>query len=473
MRPSKGLVPLAVAGASLILLLLVPAGSAYGERIFAANVASTNNAYTVSASARAAQSFTPTTSMILYNVTLRVQNAGVKSDYLNVTIESDAGGVPSGTVLAGSNRSQQGSNWLDLPMNPRPLLLAGTQYWIVAANVMAPGDGYDWFHANADTVPGQGMQDFGAGWTVSIVTDLTYLTFGIAAGTQIAVGISTNPATPGPGNSLSYTVALNNTGWTDARMAWVNLTLPSQVAYVSDDAATVGGVKTGMSSWTFANVVNGPHTFEVVLTVTPETPVGTIVSATVHLDYADAGGVMGLPSSATASFVVGLPPGPTPGNNPASLLGLLAVALAVPPAGYLVWRRRKPAVEELFLVHNHGLLLCHLSRRLRAQEDKDDDILGAMLTVVQDFVRDSFRYGKDRELDRIEFGTYRVLIERGSYVYLAAAFSGKDSPELRRRLRRTIHQVEAAYGKDLERFDGKMEPLLGVRDVVAGLVRKA
>ena len=460
-------------GGSLILLLLLPGGSAYGERVFNANVASTNNAYTVSAAARAAQSFTPGTSFVLYNVTVRVQNVGVKSDYLNVTIESDAGGVPSGTVLAATTRIQSGSGWLDFPMNPRPLLAAGTPYWIVAANGMPPGEGYDWFHSNADVVPGRAMQDVGAGWTASITTDLNYETYGLAAGTQMVVDLSMNPAATYAGGSFTYTMYLNNTGSAVARMAWANLTLPSQVSYVSDDAPTVGGMKTGASSWTFANVANGPQAFRVVVTVTPGTTEGTLLSATAHLDYADAGGVMQPPSSATASFVVGPPPVTVPGNNPAALVGLLAVALAVPSAGYLVWRRRKPAFEELFLVHRHGLLLCHLSRRLRAQEDKDDDILGAMLTVVQDFVRDSFRYGKDRELDRIEFGTYRVLIERGSYVYLAAAFSGKDSPELRRRLRRTIQEVEAAYGKDLARFDGKMEPLLGVRDVVAGLVRKA
>ncbi|TLZ48616.1 MAG: DUF11 domain-containing protein, partial [Methanobacteriota archaeon] len=444
-------------------------GSAYGERMFNVNLSTSNAAYAVSASERAAQSFTPAVSFLLYNVTIQVQNVAPKSDSLTVTIQRDSAGVPNGVVLATSTQAQQGSGWMDFSLTPRPVLSAGQTYWIVAGSTALAGEGYDWFHSNTDTVPGEAKQDLGSGWTVSVATDLTFITYGIPTGAEIAVGLSADRLNPEPGGTLVYTVYMNNTGTADAMGAWVNVTLPPQVSYVSDTSSSLSGTNTGPGSWTFGTLANGPHAFTISVALSPAATANTVLATVAHLDYIDGSGANGPSSTATASVTVLLPGGIPPAGPLASLI-VLAAAVAVPVAGYALWRRRRSSIEEVFLVHRHGLLLCHLSRRMRAHQDKDHDVLGAMLTVVQEFVRDSFRYGKDRDLDRIEFGSYRVLIERGRYAYLAAAFSGKDSPEVRRKMRRTLRAIEQEYGTDLEEFDGSMEPLLGVRDIVARLV---
>ncbi|OGS49682.1 MAG: hypothetical protein A3K65_09670 [Euryarchaeota archaeon RBG_16_68_12] len=790
---------------------------------------------------------------------------GGNRDLLNITIRPNAGGFPSATILAGSD--QVGVNgWIDFPFVSRPTLSAGTVYWIVAASAEPAGQGYVWTHSNADVVPGFAEQDFGAGWTVTGVTDLTYVTYGIGLEPRIPVGLTVDRPTAPIGGTYAYTVYLNETGLGDARTAQVNLTLPPLVSYVSDTASLAGGVRAGPSNWTFATLANGPHAFGVSVRVGGSAVPGSTLAATVHLDYADSGGVPQPPSTATASIVVGLeskpmylasdgvpdrvdllraapptgalgdfdgdgipgftlsaggnatwtlappiaralhlrgsasvvlflrsasppdtvaltltlfdrgatatrvasvtasvsltnagayPPftfdlgaldywvprgdaielvvsevsggdvylaynaaaypaalhvstdtyvsvdrttvtdtrGPSPFFSPkdtirvlanvsdpfgsaeiagaiitlvdptglalatnatvpaiatdpgtpslwkafaypvpaltrqgrytftvaavegngvrstasgsfdvrapvlslalsqnatlvpplgtvrytvtvnntgagnatawlnstlpsglayasdsgASIGGartgdtawtfaslapgahtfdvtlrvaadaaegshlpirfdlvyrdekgflwgvpgvsselvvrgssapvnpllfvLLALVVVVPPLAYVLWRRRRGTIEEAFLIHRNGLLLCHLSRRMRVVEDKDHDVLGGMLTAVQNFVRDSFRYGKDRELDKLEFGDYRVLIERGKYVYLAIAVSGHESPRLRKEMRELIEEVEEKYDIDLDDFDGFMEPLLGVRDILARAMR--
>jgi hypothetical protein len=271
-----------------------------------------------------------------------------------------------------------------------------------------------------------------------------------------------------PLGSVGFTVFLNNTGQ-GVGTAWLNVTLSPALAYASDDAATIGGTRTGDTNWTVAGLIPGSHRFNITARVASGTSEGASLAFRFDLAYADE---KGFPSSApgiSGEVLVSAPPGL--GGLPVFLV-LLGVAIAAPPIAYGIWRRRRSPIEEVFLVHEHGILLCHLSRRMRAQGDKDDDALSAMLTVVQDFVRDSFRYGKDRDLDKVEFGSYRVLIERGDYVYLAAAYSGKDSPEVRRRLRRTIAEVETTFGMNLADFDGTIEPVLGVRDIVGRLIHR-
>src|SRR6266571_344400 len=205
MRRPGGLAPLVLTGGVLLVLVLAGRGSAYGEQVFNVNANSTNNTLPLSANESAAQSFTPTTSFVLYNVTVRIQNVGVKSDSVNLTVQTDAGGVPSGTPIAWSVQSQSGSSWLDFPMTPRPQLTRGQTYWIVATNPMSVGNGYGWFHSNTDAVPGEARQNFGGSWLVSTVTDLMYLTYGLAAAPSLAIGMTANRTTADPGATFAYT----------------------------------------------------------------------------------------------------------------------------------------------------------------------------------------------------------------------------------------------------------------------------
>src|SRR2546427_6366232 len=142
MRHGGGWAPMAAVATVAAMVLFSFPGTASGEQVFNANLTSTNNTYPLSSSESAAQSFVPDVSFALYNVTIRVQNVGTKGDSLNVTIQTDAAGGPSGTILAGSVEGQSGSNWLDFPMTPRPVLTAGGTYWIVATGAMAGGQRY-------------------------------------------------------------------------------------------------------------------------------------------------------------------------------------------------------------------------------------------------------------------------------------------------------------------------------------------
>ena len=115
-------------------------------------------------------------------------------------------------------------------------------------------------------------------------------------------------------------------------------------------------------------------------------------------------------------------------------------------------------------MYRDGVLISHLSRTLL--REKDEDVLSGMLTAVQEFVREAFQYGEHRELHQLDFGEYRILIERGKYVYLAIVYSGQESPQIRKKVRAVIDRIEDQFGSILERWDGDMEEVIGARDLI-------
>lgn len=135
------------------------------------------------------------------------------------------------------------------------------------------------------------------------------------------------------------------------------------------------------------------------------------------------------------------------------VLGLLAVV-----------RRLGTKIEEVFLVYRDGVLLYHLSRSLSA--DKDEDVLSGMLTAVQEFIRDAFVYGEHRELHQLDFGDYRIMIERGRNLYLAVVYSGKGASSIRKRVRSVLDHIETTYGSVLAKWDGDMDKVVGARDLI-------
>lgn len=125
-------------------------------------------------------------------------------------------------------------------------------------------------------------------------------------------------------------------------------------------------------------------------------------------------------------------------------------------------------VEDVFLVHTDGRLINHQSRR--PLEEVDEDIFSGMLTVVQDFIRDSFRQRTTVGLKRLEFGESAIIIERGSYTYLACVLLGEEPKLLPLYMAEIINDVERTYGKKLERWTGLLSELAGIEEQIRKLI---
>lgn len=276
---------------------------------------------------------------------------------------------------------------------------------------------------------------------------------------RIDLRATATPQVVRPGDTVALRVNIRNVGTTAAHNLWLSTTIHRNFAFVSYGAnASVTVTGTNPLNLSFSNLQPGQWV-EVVLSVRVVDGVSprTLIPATFDVNYTNSGDVvLGSLHSSTAVEV-----GPDP--TPFVWLGLSAVALGLLGA-MVIQRQMRVEIEEVFLVYRDGVLIYHLSRSL--SRDKDEDVLSGMLTAVQEFVRDAFVYGEHRELHLLDFGDYRIMIERGRTVYLAVVYSGKGSSLVRKRVRSVLDHIETAYRAVLAKWDGDMDKVVGARDLI-------
>src|SRR5947208_607813 len=125
-------------------------------------------------------------------------------------------------------------------------------------------------------------------------------------------------------------------------------------------------------------------------------------------------------------------------------------------------------VEDVFLIHSDGRLIAHHSRKFR--EEIDEDIFSGMLTVVQDFVKDSFKSRSRVGMKRLDFGDSKILIERSPHTFLATVVFGQEPKLLPLYMLQVLKEVEDRYGTVLEKWTGLLHQLDGIDDVIKKLV---
>ncbi len=114
-------------------------------------------------------------------------------------------------------------------------------------------------------------------------------------------------------------------------------------------------------------------------------------------------------------------------------------------------------VEQVFLIHKKtGLLLQHIVASQVAVQDPD--LVSAMLTAIQDFVKDSFNVDKGDRLHTLNFGELTIWIEEGPTAVLAGIIRGNAPHELRLVFQDTIEKIHLRFDNELFNFEGETEP---------------
>ncbi len=138
----------------------------------------------------------------------------------------------------------------------------------------------------------------------------------------------------------------------------------------------------------------------------------------------------------------------------------LQARMAGVPEAALMLRDALPfRVVEAFIIHREsGLLLEHRSNDLApvAETDVEDDsdLVSGMLTAIRDFAQDAFGRGQEGQLDEIQYGTLRILIEVAQHAYLAVVVEGIEPAGFRARMRDQIIGFENRFSAALIHYDG-------------------
>ncbi len=125
--------------------------------------------------------------------------------------------------------------------------------------------------------------------------------------------------------------------------------------------------------------------------------------------------------------------------------------------GAVLYVRRRAHLLELYLMHDSGMLIRHWSREQASPHDSD--IMSGMLTVLQEFVRDTWKSHQDEDapLEQLRFGTQRVLLARGSHTVLAAVIRGRYVNGLPGRLSSAVAEFERINADRIADWNGNVD----------------
>lgn len=140
--------------------------------------------------------------------------------------------------------------------------------------------------------------------------------------------------------------------------------------------------------------------------------------------------------------------------------------------GEMMLRQALPfAVAEVFLIQRpSGLLLWYVSSQ--PAETRDSDVISGMLTAIRDFTQDAFGGDSEDELDEIQYGERRIVIEAAQHAYLAVVVDGVEPPGFRATLRSLIIDTQNQYEPVLRDYDGNPAPLAAVEAQMRGLLAR-
>jgi hypothetical protein len=130
------------------------------------------------------------------------------------------------------------------------------------------------------------------------------------------------------------------------------------------------------------------------------------------------------------------------------------------------------AVDEVFLVHReNGLLLWHVSRS--PDVSSDSDLISGMLTAIRDFAEDAFGRGGEGDLDEIQYGERRILIEMARHVYLAVVVDGIEPTGFHAKMRECVVEISHTHDRTLREYDGDRQRFSSVEPSLRSLLTAA
>jgi len=280
--------------------------------------------------------------------------------------------------------------------------------------------------------------------------------------------LSANVANVRPGDAIDLVLGWNNTGNEAAPAVWLNFTLPDKTLLVNSSAPWVAS-SGGTYSWTFTNVGSGMRTINVRLEVSARLNGEDGLLGLLELQYRRADGVAFSTNAATIAFQA-LP------ETVAAGLEILLLWIAILIALFLLFLllgymdllpHRRSSIDDVFLLHNSGILICHYSTTLRP--DVDSDIASGMLMAVRNFVADALR-SKNGTLQELKYGDYRIQMAHGRHSILVVFTRGGSHKNLHVRMAEVLRNVEMAYEHVLESWSGRTEEFKGVEEHLLKLI---
>jgi outer membrane protein OmpA-like peptidoglycan-associated protein len=112
------------------------------------------------------------------------------------------------------------------------------------------------------------------------------------------------------------------------------------------------------------------------------------------------------------------------------------------------------AIQAAFLIHKtSGLVIAEVQRS--DEQRLESDMLGGMLTAIRSFVNDCiFSADAASELDEIDYGMSKIILEVAGYCYLAIVVKGEPPKQFSTQIRQLLGKMVSENGAAIAQFDG-------------------
>lgn len=262
--------------------------------------------------------------------------------------------------------------------------------------------------------------------------------------------------------TVTYTIQFENVGDGLAEVVILRDVLPPGSTYLGDPADLVDGV------WTrqYEDLPPGSYVALVPIELPEGVQDGDSVVNLVELEYQGYGAPV-TTKTYEHEFRAVLPASPTV-RIPTWVVAAPVAVAGMALAGFAVYRyHQRPRFEQVFLMHNSGMLIHHWAAD--ASPSRDIDILSGMFVILRDFVRDSFR--DKGGLTELQFGDSRMFLAEGSHTIIAAVVRGNHTNGLPNQIQAAVRDFERRYGSELSDWSGAIERLPDAKSIVDRLLR--
>ena len=151
-----------------------------------------------------------------------------------------------------------------------------------------------------------------------------------------------------------------------------------------------------------------------------------------------------------------------------TFVGTAGVAAIIVSRHFVEFKvKRAPTVEDIFLVYEDGILIKHLSKKVRKYAD--EDVVTSMLSAIQSFAADSFEDTEHWELREITFQGRKILIEKARKFQVFLIFDGDANEDLKKAVKGAADAIAIEYKEHLKDWDGDPSHFDGVDKVFAPL----
>jgi BON domain len=109
-------------------------------------------------------------------------------------------------------------------------------------------------------------------------------------------------------------------------------------------------------------------------------------------------------------------------------------------------------VQAIFLIHKASGLVIR-SLQPNAEKRLDADLLAGMLTAIRSFVNEYIATASE-ELNEIEYGGSKIILEVAGYCYLAVIVNGEPAQKFLEKIRHILSEIILKHDREIQLYDG-------------------